>query len=137
MAGWQQIIIVGNLGRDAEMQYLQSGTPVVNFNVAVTEAWTDNQTNERREKTTWFRVAAWGRLGENIHQYLTKGKQVMVLGTIDARAYMDRNNQPAASLELRARDIRLLGTRGEGEGRVGGDQGDYDAPPDNMGDIPF
>lgn len=139
MAGWQQVIIIGNLGRDAEMRYLQSGQGVCSFNVAVSENWTDRQTNEKREKTNWFKVSAWGQLGESIHQYLTKGKQVMVTGTVEARAYTDNAGQPQASLELRARDIRLLGSRGEGGGERGGEYsgGDYVAPPDNMGDIPF
>lgn len=140
MAGWQQVIIIGNLGRDAEMKYLQSGQGVCSFTVAVNETWTDRQTNEKREKTNWFRVSAWGQLGESIHQYLTKGKQVMVTGTVEARAYADAAGQPQASLDLRARDIRLLGSRGEGGGgERGGDYsgGDYSPPPDNMGDIPF
>lgn len=136
MTGWQQVIIVGNLGRDAEMKYLQSGQGVCSFNVAVSESWNDRQTNERREKTTWFRCSAWGQIGESVHQYLTKGKQVMVIGTVEARAYTDNGGQPAASLELRVRDIRLLGQRGDGE-RQGGDQGDYRPAPDNLGDIPF
>ena len=72
MAGWQQVIIIGNLGRDAEMRYLQSGQGVCSFNVAVSETWSDRQTNEKREKTNWFKVSAWGQLGESIHQYLTK-----------------------------------------------------------------
>jgi single-strand DNA-binding protein len=135
MTGWQQVIIVGNLGRDAEMRYLQSGQGVCSFNVAVSESWTDRQTNERREKTTWFRCSAWGQIGENVHQYLTKGKQVMVIGTVEARAYTDNAGQPAASLELRVRDIRLLGQRADGDRQ--GDMGDYRPAPDNLGDIPF
>lgn len=125
---WHQTIIVGNVGRNPELRYLQSGTAVCDFSVAVSESWTDSATNERREKTTWYRVSAWGRLGETCNQYLQKGRQVMVVGTVEARAYTDKSGEPAASLELRARDVRFLG--GKPDGAAAAD----DAPP---ADIPF
>jgi single-strand DNA-binding protein len=134
MAGYQQVIIVGNLGRDPELKYLQSGVPVCNFTVAVST--TTGSGEARQEKTTWFRVAAWRELGERCNQYLAKGRQVMVIGTVDVRAYQDNSGQPAASLELTARDVRFLGSR---EGNGGGD---FD-PPGGSGsfgeseDIPF
>lgn len=138
MAGWHQTIVIGNVGRDPELRYTQSGQAVCDFSIAVTERWTDRQSNEQREKTTWYKVSAWGQLGETANQYLSKGRQVMVVGNVEARAYMDRNNQPAASLDLRARDIRFLGSRQDQQGGTAGDQGDYAAPPpDNLGDIPF
>jgi single-strand DNA-binding protein len=138
MAGWQQVIIVGNVGRAEDLKYLQSGVAVLNFSVAVSSV--SGTGDQRQEKTTWFRVAAWRQLAESLAPYITKGKQVMVVGTVDARPYADNSGQPAASLELTAREIRLLGNRSEGgETRSGG--GDYNeyapAPPDNMGDIPF
>jgi single-strand DNA-binding protein len=140
MAGYQQIIIVGNVGRKDEMRYLQSGAAVFNFTMAVTT--TSGQGEARQEKTTWFRVAVWQRLAESLFQYIEKGKQVMVVGTVEARAYTDNGGQAAASLEVTARDIRLLGSR-QDAGQGG--QGDYQqygqeyAPPapDSMGDIPF
>jgi single-strand DNA-binding protein len=140
MAGWQQVIIVGNVGRAEDLKYLQSGVAVLNFSVAVSSV--SGTGDQRQEKTTWFRVAAWRQLAESLAPYITKGKQVMVVGTVDARPYADNSGQPAASLELTAREIRLLGNRGEGEGRgsggSGNEYGDYaPAPPDTMGDIPF
>ena len=63
---WHQTIIVGNLGRDPELRYLQSGTAVCNLNVAVSESWSDRQSGERREKTTWYRVAVVGRAGREL-----------------------------------------------------------------------
>lgn len=134
---WHQTIVIGNVGRNPELRYLQSGTAVCDFSVAVSESWTDNATNERREKTTWYRVSAWGRLGEICNQYLQKGRQVMVVGTVEARAYTDKSGQAAASLELRARDVRFLGTKGDREGGGNGGYDDFAPPPDNMGDIPF
>jgi single-strand DNA-binding protein len=134
---WHQTIVMGNVGRKPELRYLQSGTAVCDFSVAVTERWTDNATNEQKEKTTWYRVSAWGRLGETAAQYLDKGRQVLVIGTVEARAYTDKSGQPAASLDLRAREIRFVGSRQDRE--QGGDAGygDYSAPPDSPGDIPF
>jgi single-strand DNA-binding protein len=138
MAGWQQLIVVGNVGKAEDLKYLQSGVAVLNFSIAVNSV--TGTGDQRQERTTWFRVAAWRQLAESLAPYIAKGKQVMVVGTVDARAYADNAGQPAASLEITAREIRLLGSRGEGEGRSnnGNDYGDYaPAPPDNMGDIPF
>lgn len=137
MSGWSQTIIVGNVGRAPEMRYLPSGVPVCNFTVAVNEVYGTGE--ERREKTIWYRVAAWRRLAETVNQYVTKGQQIMVIGTVEARAYTDNAGQPQASLELTARDIRFLGSKGEREGGGSGNGGyeDFAPPPDNMGDIPF
>lgn len=110
---YQQVIIVGNLGRDPEMRYTQSGVPVTNFSVAVNERWT-GQDGQPVEKTTWFRVTAWKRLGEVCNQYLSKGRQVMVIGTIDASAWTSKDGEPRASLELTARTVKFLGGRGDG-----------------------
>ncbi|MDZ4768230.1 MAG: single-stranded DNA-binding protein [Chloroflexota bacterium] len=162
MAGWQQVIIVGNLGRDPEMRYTQGGIPICNFNVAVTTisgggqgGQQGQQGAERQEKTVWFRVAAWRELGERCQQFLAKGKQVMVIGTIDVSAYMDKAGQAAAGLELTARDVRFLGSREDGGGRDdggepssggrgdygassgGGRGGNYAPQSGNTDDIPF
>jgi single-strand DNA-binding protein len=138
MAGWAQTIILGNLGNDPELKYLQSGAAVCSFNVAVSESWTDRQTNERREKTQWYRVSAWNQLGELCNQYLTKGRQVMVIGNVEARGYTNNAGQAAASLELRAREVQFLGSREGGGGQQGGrGYDDFAPPPDDVGDIPF
>ncbi len=135
MSGYQQVIIVGNVGRVDELKYLQSGVPVLGFTVAVSQV--SGSGENRTEKTTWFRVSAWRQLAESLAPYIVKGKQLMVVGTIEARAYVDKSNQPQAQLELNAREIKLLGSRQEGEGGRG-EYNDYGAPaPDNMGDIPF
>lgn len=118
---YQQITIIGNLGSDPEMKQLPSGTPVTNFNVAVNEKWRDRQSNEMREKTTWFRVAVYGGQAETTARYLSKGRQVMVVGTIEARAYINNAGEAAASLELRARDVRFL----QGGDAMSGGGGDY------------
>lgn len=134
MAGFQQVIVVGNLGRDPELRYTQGGVPVCSFSVAVTT--TSGQADNRQEKTTWFRVSAWRELGERCNQYLAKGRQVMVIGTVETRAYADNAGQPASSLELTARDVRFLGSREDGGGS-GGRSGDDYGGSSGVDDIPF
>jgi len=111
---YQTCIIVGNLGADADYRYNEGeNSSVCHFNVAVNERWTSRD-GQPQEKTTWFRVTLWGRLADSIHRYLTRGKQVFVEGTIDASAYKTQQDGTArASLELRARTVRLLGGRGD------------------------
>ncbi|MBC6937590.1 MAG: single-stranded DNA-binding protein [Chloroflexi bacterium] len=136
MAGYAYTVIVGNVGRDPEMRYTGSGVPVCSFSVAVTERWTDRQTNERKEKTTWYRISAWRGLAETCNTYVKKGMQILVTGTVSASAYQGQDGQPAATLELTARDVQFLGSRAD---REGGSEGGYEdfAPPDKMDDIPF
>lgn len=143
MAGFQQVIIVGNVGRDPEPRDLPDGSRVVNFSVAVTRRWNDRQTNERREETTWFRVACYRQLAETALQYVRKGTQIMVVGRISARAYLDNNQQPAVSLDLNADNFQLLGSRDQSESGgsstagSGSRSGGSYSEPDTGGDIPF
>ncbi len=127
---YQKTIVVGHLGRDPEMRYLPSGTPVTNFSVATTRKWTDAE-GQPQEKTTWFRVAVWGKQAEIANQYLTKGQLVLVEGDVEASAWTDREGQARASLELRAWNFRMLGRKGE---RV---EAPEEAPPEAEEDIPF
>jgi single-strand DNA-binding protein len=111
-----QLIIVGNLGADPEMRYLEDGTPVTTFSVAVNRRWTDRETSEAREKTWWFRVTAWRRQAEVCNEYLSKGKQVLVQGEVNASAWLNEAGEPRASLELTARNVRFLNGNGGGNG---------------------
>jgi single-strand DNA-binding protein len=147
MAGFQQTIIIGNVGRDPEMRYTQSGVAVCSFSVAVTERWNDRQTNEKREKTNWYRVSCWRGLAETANQYVRKGMQIMISGTVEASSYLGQDGQPRATLELTARDMQFLGSRGDnfsvpgdddysgGGGRQQDD--DFSPPPRDVSDIPF
>ena len=149
MTTWHQTIIIGNLGRDPELRYLQSGTAVCNLNVAVSESWNDRQSGERREKTTWYRVSVWGAQAETCNQYLSRGRQVLVVGTVSARGYTNNAGEAAASLDMRAQNVRFIGGRqddaGGGQqaprqrGGGGGDErnDDFAPPPSDVGEIPF
>jgi len=130
MAGYQYTIIIGNVGRDPEMRYTQSGVAVCDFSVAVSRRWSDRTTNEPREKTTWFRVTAWRGLAETANQYVHKGMQIMVTGEIEASAFTGQDGEARASLDLTARDIQFLGRRGESNDVPG----EY---PSEAEDLPF
>ncbi|MCD6289582.1 MAG: single-stranded DNA-binding protein [Anaerolineae bacterium] len=109
---YQKTVIVGHLGQDPELRYTPSGQSVCSFRVATNRRWTDRDGN-RQERTTWFRVTAWGKLAELCSQYLSKGRMVLVEGDIDASAWIGQDGQPRASLELTARNVRFLGGRGD------------------------
>lgn len=138
MAGFMQVVIVGNVGRDPEMRYTQSGIAVCSFSVAVTRRFGSG--DQRQEKTTWVRVSVWNKQAETANQYVRKGGQILVSGTMEASAYLDKSGQPQASLEMRADNFQLLGSRGDGQGgNQGGDYGDYGGGSggSNVDEIPF
>lgn len=140
MAGWEQTIIIGNVGRDPELKYLPSGSAVCNFSVAVTTRWNDRQTNERREKTNWYNISAFNKSAEILNQYVTKGMPIMIEGTVSARAYMGQDNQPRASLDIRVNNFQFLGGRGDGDSNYndgGGYDGNQGGNPQDLDDIPF
>lgn len=131
---YQNVTIVGNVGRDPEMRYTSSGVGVCSFSVAVNRRWTDRQSGEKREKTTWFRVSAWRQLAETCSQYVHKGMLVLVVGEVEADAYIASDGQARASLELNARVVQFLSRQGEGDGSYY-DDSDYAA--EDVDDIPF
>ena len=122
MAGLNKIMIIGNLGRDPEMRYLPSGSPVTNFSVAVSRRW-KSRDGEDREETEWFNVSCFDRLAEVANQYLSKGKQVFVEGRLSSRSWDDQNTgEKRFSLDVRALDMVLLGQRGDAGGDTYGDR---------------
>lgn len=146
MAGWHQTIIIGNVGREPDMRYTPTNIPVCSFSVAVTERWNDDK-GEKKEKTTWYRVTCWRKMAETANRYVKKGMPIMVVGTVEVRAYKNSAGEPAATLELTASNFQFLGGK-----EAGGDAGDFSAeqtgdggnqsyddfaPPNNMSDIPF
>jgi len=155
MAGsYNKIILIGNVGRDPETRYLPSGDAVASFSVATSER-RKGQDGQQQEQTTWFRVSAFGKLAETCQQYLHKGSYVYVEGALAQSEYTDREGATRQSLEVRAREMRMLDKRGEGGEFGGGDSDGTEsggaapgraaashsapsAPPaDDMNDIPF
>lgn len=142
MAGVNKVILIGNLGRDPELRYTQSGQPVANFTLATTESWNTKE-GGREDRTEWHRIVAWGRTGELCAQYLSKGRTVYVEGRIQTREWENREGQKQRTTEIVAQTVQFLGgPRGNnsGGGR-GGSSGPSDdpAPPAGSGgdDIPF
>jgi len=112
MASFNKIVIMGYLGRDPELRYTPDGTPVCNFSVATTERRKD-KTGEFQDHTTWFRVSLFGRQAEVASQYLSKGRQVFIEGTLSQREYTDKEGNTRTSLEVRGSDIHFIGSRGD------------------------
>ena len=109
-----KVILVGNLGKDAETKFTPSGAPVTRFSVATTRSWKDQQSNEWKEETNWTNVVLWRQ--ENLSNYLTKGKQVYIEGRLQTRSYDDKDGKKVYSTEVVAEEVILLGGRGEGGG---------------------
>lgn len=108
---YQKTVIVGNLGNEPELRYTPQGDAVVNLSVAVNRRW-KNKDGEQQEETTWFRVSVWGKQAEACNQYLSKGRQVLVEGTLSApKVYTGSDGEHRASLDLRAKTVLFLGGR--------------------------
>lgn len=118
MGSVNKAILVGNLGRDAEMRFTAGGTPVATVSLATTERFNDRDGN-RKEDTQWHRVVIWGKTAESLHEYLTKGKQIYVEGRIQTREWTDKDGKQARTTEIKADRVVLLGGGGGG-GQGGG-----------------
>ena len=142
MASINKVIIVGNLGRDPEMRTFPSGDQVANVTIATTDKWKDKQTGETKEATEWHRVVFNGRLAEIVGQYLRKGSQVYVEGSLRTRKWTDQAGVEKYSTEIRADQMQMLGGRqgmgGQGGGQSGGyDDGGYDEAPRRAAPAPM
>src|SRR6478735_2492332 len=129
MASVNKVIIVGNLGRDPEMRTFPSGDRVANVTIATTDRWKDKQSGEMKEATEWHRVVFNGRLAEIAGEYLRKGSQVYVEGSLRTRKWTDKDGIEKFTTEIRADQMQMLGSR-QGMGGPGGDDGGggYEAP---------
>jgi single-strand DNA-binding protein len=150
MGSVNKVILVGNLGRDAEMRFTPGGAAVATLNLATTEVWND-KAGQKQEKTEWHRIVLWGKTAESLNEYLTKGKQIYVEGRLQTRKWQDKDGQDKYTTEIRGDRIVLLGGGGGGGGgarqqnRSGG-AGAASGADDHMGepvseltddDIPF
>lgn len=140
---YQKIILIGNLGGDPQMRYMQDGRPVTNFSMATNRRWTDRNTGQQVDETTWFRVAVWGPQAETVNQYLSKGRRVLVEGRLRSdenggpRLYTRQDGTVGASFEVTADFVRFLGGRDEG-GDSGFEDDSFDqSPVEEEDDIPF
>ncbi len=116
MGSVNKVILVGNLGRDAELRYTPGGAPVATLNLATTEVWNDKTSGQKQEKTEWHRIVLWGKSAESLSEYLTKGKQIYVEGRLQTRKWQDKDGNDKYSTEIRSDRIVLLGGGGGGGG---------------------
>ncbi|PJF37032.1 MAG: single-stranded DNA-binding protein [Candidatus Thermofonsia Clade 1 bacterium] len=142
---YQQLIIVGNVGRDPDFKYTESGIAVCSFSVAVNKVV--GRGDQRTEKTTWFRVTFWRERAETVSQIVKKGQRILVVGEVSANAYMAQDGRPTATLEVTASDFRLLSPREDSATETAmassGSSGlkrpapSSDDLPEEVGDLPF
>ena len=128
--GVNKVILIGNLGADPETRAMPSGTTVANLRVATSESWRDKQTGEQQERTEWHRVALFGRLAEVAGEYLRKGSQVYIEGSLRTRKWQDKQGNDRYSTEIVGNDLQMLGGRGGGAGGASGGGG---MPPGGPG----
>src|SRR5688500_657568 len=119
MGSVNKVILVGNLGRDAELRYTPGGAAVATINMATTDVYKDRE-GQKKEDTQWHRVILWGRTAESLHEYLTKGKQIYVEGRLQTRKWTDKDGVEKYTTEIRGDRIVLLGGGGGGGQRSGG-----------------
>ena len=135
--GINKVILVGNLGADPETRYTANGTAVTNVRVATAESWRDKQSGERQERTEWHRVVMFSRLGEIAAEYLRKGSQVYIEGSIRTNKYQAQDGTDRYSTEIIANEMQMLGGRGGGGGQMppddGGQSWSGDAGPSSGG----
>lgn len=136
MASVNKAILVGNLGRDAELRFTAGGEPVANFSMATTEKFTGRD-GHKRESTEWHKCVLWGKTAESVQQYLTKGKQVYVEGKITTKTWTDREGKEVKSTEIKVDKLVLLGGGGgASSGASSGGRRQEDADPGVHPDSP-
>jgi len=115
MASVNRVTLIGNLGADPESRFAPSGDAVCNIRIACTETWRDKATGERKEATEWVRIAFFGKLAEIAGQYLKKGSQVYIEGSLRTRKWQDKDGKDQYTTEIRADEMKMLGGRQDGD----------------------
>lgn len=113
MRGVNRVTVVGNLGNDPEVKYMPSGGAVTNISVATSESWKDKQTGEQKEKVEWHRIVFFNKLAEIAGEYLKKGSQVYVEGSLRTRKWQDQSGQDRYTTEIVGSEMQMLGGRAE------------------------
>jgi len=124
MGSVNKVILVGNLGRDAEVRYTPGGAAVARFSIATTEVWNDKG-GQRQERTEWHNIDLWGKQAESLSEYLVKGKQVYIEGRLQTDEYTDKDGIKRKATKVRCEKVVLLGSGGGGA-RSGGGGGGYE-----------
>ncbi len=112
--GVNKVILIGNLGKDPEVKYLPSGSAVCNVTLATSESWKDKESGEKKDRTEWHNVVFFGKLAEIAGEYLKKGSQVYVEGSLRTRKWQDKEGKDRYTTEIVVSDMQMLGGRGGG-----------------------
>lgn len=138
--GVNKVILVGNLGQDPEVRYTGGGTAVTTLSIATSESWTDKQSGEKQERTEWHRVKLFGKLAEIAGEYLKKGKQVYVEGSLRNDKYTDKDGIERFTTDIIANEMQMLGVQGGpragdnyADSRFGGAEGGRRGTPGGKG----
>jgi len=113
-----KVILIGRLGKDPEVKYTPSGTPVAKFSLATDETFKDRN-GEQQRRTEWHNIVAWSKLAEICGEYLTKGKQVYIEGSIRSRQWEDQSGAKRTAYDIIARSMTMLGSRADTERAAG------------------
>jgi len=136
-----KVILIGRVGQAPEIRYTSSGTPVAHFSIATDESF-KNRSGEQQQHTEWHRIVAWNRLAEICGEYLTKGKQVYIEGSIRSNQWEDKSGSKRTTYEIIANTMKMLGSRSDAEREASGTsrpaaqapEDNYGAPPDPAAD---
>jgi single-strand DNA-binding protein len=132
MASVNKVILIGNVGRDPEIRYMQSGEPIANFTLATNDVWND-KSGQRQERTEWHKVEVFGKTAQVVRDYVTKGKPVYIEGSIRYDEWTDKDGNKRNTTKVRVSGpnsrLVLLGSRGEGGGGRAGGGGSSPEPP--------
>ena len=140
--GLNKAMLIGRLGKDPDLRFTQDGRAVANFTMATSEDWKDKATGEKKERTEWHRIVAFGKLGEICGEYLSKGRQIYLEGRLQTRSW-EKDGVTRYTTEIVANDMQMLDPKGaaSGGGVGGGQQAAPSAPSAPSGnfddDIPF
>jgi single-strand DNA-binding protein len=141
MGSVNKVILIGNLGKDPELRTTPQGTSLARFSIATTTVWKDSS-GAKKEKTEWHDVVAWERLAQICGEYLHKGKQVYVEGSLQTRSWEDQNGQKRYKTEVKANNVVMLGSRDAARGESAGAPGPREVSevaeaPAYDDDVPF
>lgn len=126
--GVNKVILVGNLGKDPEVRYMPSGSAAANVTLATSESWKDKQTGEQKDRTEWHNIVFFGRLAEIVGEYLKKGSQIYVEGSLRTRKWQDKSGNDRYTTEIVANEMQMLGGRAGGGGSSSSFNQDAGAP---------
>jgi len=130
-----KVMLAGNLTRDPELRYTAGGSAVCNFSMAMNDRWTDKASGEKKEETTFVRVTAWGKTGENIAQYFSKGKAIYIEGKLKSGSYDREDGTKVNTLDVTLREFQFVGSKSDQGGNTGGAHGHGQTADGD--DIPF